>query len=143
MRMKLRKKLLFTVSAMMICGMLSGCMSKEESTTASADTPAVSEKKLFSEGVDTPIEVTGYKKYTGDDAPNFLTAGDKVAVISPSSLPTREQTDATIKGLTEWGYVPVEEKYVCTVDRTLDNCREDLEWALSDSEIKAVFCVSH
>ena len=141
MRMKLRKRLMFTISALLVCGMLSGCTSKEESTTAIEDTQTAGEEKLFSEGVDTPIEVTGYKKYTGADAPNFLKTGDKVAVVSPSSLPAREQTDATIKGLTEWGYVPVEGKYVCTVDRTLDNCREDLEWALSDPEIKAVFCV--
>ena len=136
-----RRRLVMAVSAMLICSMLSGCVTKEESTTVAADTPAVEEKNLFSEGVDTPIEVTGYKKFTGAGAESFLKAGDTVAVISPSSLPTREQTDATIKGLTEWGYIPVEGKYVCTVDRTLDNCREDLEWALSDPKINAVFCV--
>ena len=141
MRMKFRKGIAITVSAMLICSMLSGCAKKEESTTASADTQAVEDEKLFSEGVDTPIEVMGFKQYKGADAGCFLKAGDKVAVISPSSLPTREQADATINGLKEWGYIPVEGKYVCTVDRTLDNCREDLEWALSDPEIKGIFCV--
>ena len=140
-KMKFRKILAVTVSAALVCGMLSGCMRKEEKAAEPADTQAEGEARLFSEGVDTVIEITGFKKYTGADAECFLKAGDKVAVISPSSLPTREQADATIRGLTEWGYVPVEGKYVCTVDRTLDNCREDLEWALSDPEIKAVFCV--
>ena len=141
MKMMLRRILTVTVSAALICTMLSGCMKNEEVSTEPAETQAAGEENLFSEGVDTPIEVTGYQKFAGTDAACFLQAGDKVAVISPSSLPTREQTDATIKGLTEWGYIPVEGKYVCTVDRTLDNCREDLEWALSDPEIKGIFCV--
>ena len=140
-KMKFRRMLAITVSTMLICNMLSGCMKKEEVATEPADTQTAEETRLFSEGVDTSIEVTGYHKFTGADASCFLKAGDKVAVISPSSLPTRAQADSTINGLKEWGYVPVEGKYVCTVDRTLDNCREDLEWALSDPEIKAVFCV--
>lgn len=140
-KMKFRRMLAITVSTMLICSMLSGCMKKEEASMETADTQTAEETRLFSEGVDTSIEVTGYHKFTGADASCFLKAGDKVAVISPSSLPTRAQADATINGLKEWGYVPVEGKYVCTADRTLDNCREDLEWALSDPEIKAVFYV--
>ena len=139
--MRFRKKLMIAASAMLIFGIFSGCVKTEESTEMPTESRAVEEKHLFSEGVDTPIEVSGYTKLTGPDADCFLKAGDKVAVISPSSLPSRDQTDATIEGLKEWGYVPVEGKYVCTVDRTLDNCREDLEWALSDPEIKGIFCV--
>lgn len=141
MKMKFRRILAVTVSAILICSMLSGCSKKEDDTQSSTDTEINIEDYLFTEGADTPIEVTGYKKYSGADAERFLQAGDKVAVISPSSLPSRAQADAAINGLKEWGYVPVEGKYVCTVDRTLDNCREDLEWALSDPEIKGIFCV--
>ncbi|WP_255358075.1 hypothetical protein [Butyrivibrio sp. AE3004] len=38
-----------------------------------------------------------YKEYTGNHSNMFLSEGDKIAVISPSSLPSREQTDSTIK----------------------------------------------
>lgn len=93
------------------------------------------------EGVDTPIRITGYKEYTGEHKDMFLKKGDKIAVISPSSLPSPEQTEATIKGLTDWGYVPVEGKYTCVEERTLDNCIEDLMWALEDSSIKGIYCV--
>lgn len=140
-RKKFGKRLTVAVSVILICSFFSGCIKNAEGTEESADTQAAEEGKRFSEGVDTPIEVTGYDTFKGADADCFLKAGDKVAVISPSSLPTRAQTDATINGLKEWGYVPVEGKYVCTVDRTLDNCREDLEWALSDPEINGIFCV--
>ena len=97
-------------------------------------------EKTISEGVNTRCEVN-YAPYTGDHGSMFLKEGDKVAVISPSALPTRKQTDATIEGLKKWGYVPVEGKYVCVNERTLEQCLEDLEWALNDPDIKAVFCV--
>ena len=109
--------------------------------SAAYDDTAASEDILITEGVDTPVTVTGFSRYSGAGAQIFLKTGDKIAVISPSALPTREQTDATIEGLKKWGYVPVEGKYVCTQDRTVDNCREDLEWALTDPEIKGIFCV--
>ena len=46
-----------------------------------------------------------------------------------------------MEGLREWGYIPIEGKYVCCEGRTLDNCIEDLLWTLEDPEINAVFCV--
>ena len=133
MKMKFRRMLTITVSAMLICSMLSGCVKKEDATTKPADTQAAEEDHLFSEGVDTPIEVTGYNQFTGADASCFLKAGDKVAVISPSSLPTRAQADATIDGLKKWGYVPVEGKYVCTADRTFGSLSQKRKNRLSDS----------
>ena len=99
------------------------------------------EKEYRSEGEDTKCEITGYHPYQGEDGSYFLSKGDKVAVISPSELPGREQVDATLKGLEEWGFVPVEGKYVCPETRTLDEQIEDLASALSDPEIKAIFCV--
>lgn len=104
-------------------------------------TQSSDEKEYRSEGEDTKCEITGYHPYQGKDSSYFLSKGDKVAVISPSELPDREQVDATLKGLKEWGFVPVEGKYVCPETRTLDEQIEDLAWALSDPEIKAVFCV--
>ena len=109
-----------------------------QNTTAAGDTP---QGEYTSEGEDTTFDITGYHRYQGEHGARFLSEGDKVAVISPSELPTREQVDATLQGLEEWGFVPVEGKYVCPETRTLDQQRRDLEWALDDPEIKAVFCV--
>lgn len=106
----------------------------EESTQAETN-------NTVNEGVDTPVNVTGYHEYNGPYKDMFLKEGDKIAVISPSATPSRAQVDATVEGLRKWGYIPVEGKYVCTEVRTVENCREDLEWALNDPEIKAVFCV--
>ena len=79
--------------------------------------------------------------YAGEHGSMFLAPGDAVAVISPSALPSRAQVDATVAGLREWGYVPVEGKHVCEECRTLQDCVDDLAWALEDPSIKAVFCV--
>lgn len=98
------------------------------------------EEKVFTEGEDTACEVT-YRSYEGEHGDLFLKEGDKIAVITPSALPEREQVDAVMNGLKDWGYEPVEGKYVCVETRTLDQVREDLEWALEDPEIRAVFCV--
>ena len=98
-------------------------------------------REYFDEGVDTPITITGYTKYSGAPEDYFLSPGDKVAVISPSGLPGREQTDLTLEGLRAWGFEPVEGKHVCPETRTLEDCLEDLRWALEDPEIKAIFCV--
>ena len=107
-----------------------------ENAALGADGP-----KTVSEGVDTKCEITGYEPYQGQVGSYFLSEGDKVAVISPSQLPTRAQADATVEGLKKWGFVPVEGKYVCPPVRTLDEQLADLEWALNDPEIKAIFCV--
>lgn len=93
------------------------------------------------EGVDTVTEITGFTEYSGKNREMFLEKGDKVAVISPSSTPSHEQTDAVLKGLKEWGYIPIEGKYTCVETRNLQDCIDDLIWALEDPEIKAVFCV--
>ena len=97
-------------------------------------------KETMSEGTDTPCEVRS-TQYAGSFGSMFLSEGDTVAVISPSSLPSREQVDAVVNGLKEWGYVPVEGKHVCEETRTLEDCKEDLLWALEDPSVKAVFCV--
>ena len=95
----------------------------------------------YSEGVNARCEITGYHRYQGENSGCFLSKGDKVAVISPSELPTRKRVDATVNGLRAWGFVPVTGKYVCPQTRTLDELIADLTWALNDPAIKAVFCV--
>lgn len=114
---------------------VTGCT---QSNTESHDTP---KGEYTSEGEDSAFEITGYHRYQGRNSACFLSEGDKVAVISPSELPTREQVDATLEGLEAWGFLPVEGKYVCPETRTLEQQRKDLEWALGDPAIKAVFCV--
>ena len=98
------------------------------------------EQKFITEGVDTKCQVH-YSPYKGEHGSMFLKKGDKIAVISPSALPSKEQVDATVKGLKSWGYVPVMGKHVYGTVRSLADCIADLKWALSDPEIKAIFCV--
>ena len=102
---------------------------------------AEAEPAIHSEGEDTKCEITGYSAYRGSDAGYFLSEGDKIAVITPSALPSREQVDATVQGLKDWGFEPVEGQYVFQETRTLDEQIEDLTWALNDPEIKGIFCV--
>jgi len=97
--------------------------------------------KLVDEGSDTKCEVTGYTDINSKYSSYFPEKGYKIAVISPSALPTEAQRDATLKGLAEWGYTPVEGKYACVKERTLEETLEDLEWALTDPEIKAIYCI--
>lgn len=98
------------------------------------------EETLFDEGTDTVCEVS-YSPYTGAHSSVFLSEGDRIAVISPSALPSQKQVDAVLEGLKKWGYVPVEGKHVIEETRTLEDCIADLKWALEDPSIKAVFCI--
>ena len=93
------------------------------------------------EGVYTGIRVTGYTRYCATPTDYFLSTGDKVAVLSPSSLPGQEQTAATVQGLRDWGFEPVEGEHVIGELRTQEECAEDFRRALEDPEIKAIFCV--
>ena len=108
-----------------------------EATPEEAAAPA---KATRSEGADTACSVS-YAPYAGAHDELFLTEGDRIAVIAPSAIPSKEQVDATIKGLESWGYVPVAGSHVYDEQTTLENCLEDLTWALEDPSIKAVFCV--
>ena len=101
---------------------------------------AAAGREPWNEGPDTACEAR-FAPYAGPRGGMFLSEGDRVAVISPSALPSRAQAEATMKGLAGWGYVPVEGKHACVDVRTLDDCVGDLRRALEDPEIKAVFCV--
>ena len=133
---EMKKQITLTIILAMCICLLAGCGGTDKDASKESK-----EEKRVSEGVDTKCKITDYHNFKGKDKSFFLKKGDKVAVISPSALPTKEQKDATIKGLKKWGYVPVEGKYVCVKTRTKEDCLEDLKWALNDPETKAIFCV--
>ncbi|MCQ2334382.1 MAG: LD-carboxypeptidase [Paludibacteraceae bacterium] len=72
---------------------------------------------------------------------SYLKPGDTVVVFSPSALPSQEQVDATVAGLKEWGYVPVCSAHVIDSVRTLQDCYDDVMWALRHPTAKALYCV--
>ena len=103
--MKRERTIPWLVIALLLLSIsVTGC---GQSTVEIKDAPS---GEYTSEGEDTILEITGYHRYQGEHGACFLSEGDKVAVISPSELPTREQVDATLEGLEAWGFVPVEGK---------------------------------
>ena len=62
---------------------------------------ALADSQSYSEGVDTSCKVR-FAPYAGPHRDMFLSEGDRIAVISPSALPSREQVDATVNGLRSW-----------------------------------------
>ncbi len=104
-----------------------------------AEDTAIKETRI-DEGVDTKCEVN-YSLYDGMHKDMFLSSGDKIAVIAPSSCPSKKQIQETINGLKEWGYIPVEGSHIYDEIYTIQDIEEDLEWALEDSDIKAIFCI--
>ena len=78
-------------------------------------------------------------------APQYLKAGDKVALISPSYHTPMENVTKTASLLRSWGLEPVIGphvgkvylgKYAGTVEERLS----DLRWALTAPDIKAIIC---
>ena len=77
--------------------------------------------------------------------PDYLMAGDKVALISPSYFTPMENVEKTVDVLRSWGLEPVigpnvgkvvNGRYAGTVAERVS----DIRWALSDPEIKAIIC---
>lgn len=77
--------------------------------------------------------------------PDYLSAGDKVALISPSYYTDMENVTKTADVLRGWGLEPAigpnvgkvyEGKYAGTVEERLS----DIRWALNDPDIKAIIC---
>lgn len=95
---------------------------------------------LINEGADTRTEVK-YSPVQAELSDYFLSEGDKIAVLTPSSRPAKEQIEDTLNGLKEWGLVPVEGKHIRDSVCTSDDILEDFLWALEDDEISAIFCV--
>ena len=77
--------------------------------------------------------------------PDYLKAGDKVALISPSYFTPMENVEKTADVLRGWGLDPVigpnvgkvvDGRYAGTVAERIS----DIRWALSDPDIKAIIC---
>ena len=77
--------------------------------------------------------------------PDYLKAGDKVALISPSYFTPMENVEKTADVLRSWGLEPVigpnvgkvvDGRYAGTVAERVS----DILWALSDPSIKAIIC---
>jgi muramoyltetrapeptide carboxypeptidase len=77
--------------------------------------------------------------------PDYLRAGDKVALISPSYHTSMENVEKTAKVLRDWGLEPVigpnvgkvvDGRYAGTVAERVS----DIRWALKDPSIKAIIC---
>ena len=77
--------------------------------------------------------------------PDYLKAGDRVALISPSYYTPMENVEKTADVLRQWGLEPVigpnvglvyAGRYAGTVDERVS----DIRWALADPTIKAVIC---
>ena len=77
--------------------------------------------------------------------PDYLLAGDKVALISPSYFTPMENVEKTADVLRSWGLEPVigsnvgkvvDGRYAGTVAERVS----DIRWALADPDIKAIIC---
>ena len=77
--------------------------------------------------------------------PDYLKAGDKVALISPSYHTPMENVEKTADVLRGWGLVPVigpkvgkvvSGRYAGTVEERVS----DIRWALAQKDVKAIIC---
>ena len=78
-------------------------------------------------------------------SPDYLKAGDKVALISPSYFTPMENVEKTADVLRSWGLEPVigpnvgkvvDGRYAGTVAERVS----DIRWALNDPTVKAIIC---
>ena len=79
------------------------------------------------------------------EKPDYLKAGEKVALISPSYFTPMENVEKTADVLRSWGLEPVvgpnvgkvvDGRYAGTIAERIS----DIRWALSDPSIKAIIC---
>ena len=78
-------------------------------------------------------------------APEFLKKGDKIAILSPSSVPTDLSIiDKGAAAIRNWGFEVVEGKHARSNYHTYAGTPEervaDIMWALRDPSIKAIVC---
>ena len=92
-----------------------------------------------------PIPAAGGNEALHCVKPAYLSAGDTVALISPSYYTPMENVEATADVLRSWGLVPVigpnvgkvvDGKYAGTVEERVS----DILWAFNDPSIKAIIC---
>ncbi|MDO4538862.1 MAG: LD-carboxypeptidase [Coriobacteriales bacterium] len=129
-----------TAALLLSCALFLPACAQTGSTSSSASSTQEETPETITEGSDTAVSVS-YAPYAGTHADLFLKEGDRIAVIAPSAIPSKEQVDATMEGLKSWGYVPVAGEHVYDQETTVDNIQKDLTWALEDNTIKAIFCV--
>ncbi len=76
--------------------------------------------------------------------PEFLKIGDRVALIAPAGKIAAEELHKAESLLCTWGLRPVVGQYACEAygcfAGTAEQRLHDLQWALNDTEIKAIFC---
>ena len=77
--------------------------------------------------------------------PNYLKAGDKVALISPSYFTSMENVTKAADVLRSWGLEPVigpnvGKQFVGKYAGTVAERVSDIRWALSDPSVKAIVC---
>ena len=77
--------------------------------------------------------------------PIYLQPGDKVALISPSGVATKEQLDVACSLLTSWELEPVPGQHVLSRHGRLAGTDEerlhDLQTALDAEDIRAIWCM--
>ena len=122
----MKQKILWMLAAILtFCGMtmLTSCSEDDETTVVNPDQPVV----------------------LNCVRPDYLEAGDKVALISPSYFTPMENVEKTAEVLRSWGLEPVvgpnvgkvvDGRYAGTVAERVS----DIRWALRDPDIKAVIC---
>lgn len=76
--------------------------------------------------------------------PPYLQTGDKVALVSPAGAIDGSYIVSAAEILRQWGLVPVTGKYATAVHGyfagTDEQRIQDMQWALDEEEIKAIFC---
>lgn len=125
----MRKFTFFLFTAMLLCGsgMLSSCDEDDDNSNNNTNTNRTD-----------PITLNCAK-------PDYLKAGDRVALISPSYFTPMENVEKTAEVLRGWGLEPVvgpnvgkvvDGRYAGTIEERVS----DIRWALSDPSIKAIIC---
>ncbi len=123
--MKKTKRTWMTAAILALCGLttLTSCSKDDNSIIPTPDEPVV---------------INCVK-------PDYLRAGEKVALISPSYFTPMENVEKTAEVLRGWGLEPVigpnvgkvvDGKYAGTVGERVS----DIRWALNDPSIKAIIC---
>ena len=119
----MNKYLFFTFFAVMVVVTLTSCSDEDDINAPKPDGSSV----------------------TNCIRPDYLKAGDKVALISPSYFTPMENVTKTADVLRGWGLEPVigpnvgkvvDGKYAGTVEERIS----DIRWALNDPTVKAIIC---
>lgn len=79
--------------------------------------------------------------------PDFLKEGDKIAIVAPAKRMLKGELDEAIDLINSWKLIPVLGKNIYAeydfgykYAGTDEIRREDFQWALDDTEIKAIWC---